>query len=340
MTPWKHYYFRATFKDQPNIDDWIVRIEKVKEHAKKAKDRLSSSIHISSIPERHAVIPANQNLLFWKSPKLSNLQSRGKYLSQKLVIRYPCRRFWVISCFTNDKTFKSGSYIRPKHYLGNLKIYEMFPRVNSGLLIHHVDDNLLHDGTFIHGTEIIHYYLRTMNFDDRLSIMKRIDSYPNEIIETLMQSLISSTVSDLIQEFSVLRRSSIKLSSHLMQFELKLMNHFVQYNWTEIDEEFSQPELEGPVKFTGTLETILINIIAQIESILQKCFGLSNLWSNNGVITRLIRKRLFFLLSRITRLHSDENRRLTVNTMNDLAKGFKLSLSKKPEDVGSLLQFD
>lgn len=337
MTPFKHYYFKADVPDQPTMEQWISRIENINTHYLESNTLLSSKRYLSTIPERFAVIPTNEKLLFFRSPKLKNLHSRGKIIGKKLTSKFPRRRFIVISDYDNTANKRKTGTIRPKHFLGTLNVFETLNAVDSGVVIHHIPNDTFHTYEAIFSDEVLHYILRAMNFYDRLDFLKLLMygnstiTFTNEERIRLENPVISSFISDFISEFAAFRKSATSISDKNMDYHLFLLNNFVGYDWSNPDfkkDTFVQPSLEGAVQPDSRMELILIQFIGILKCTVAVCSGISNIWSNNGSVMKLVKQKISFLISRITRCHTKEEKKAFKDKVRDAKRARKESFTK------------
>src|SRR3990167_1308977 len=64
---YKNYCFKANMTGEPTVDDWINHLMQVYDAHKNTI--ISATRYLSDLPERHAVIPATEKLIFFKKPK-------------------------------------------------------------------------------------------------------------------------------------------------------------------------------------------------------------------------------------------------------------------------------
>merc|ERR1712137_376068 len=83
---------------------------------------------------------------------------------------------------------------------------------------------------------------------------------------------------------------------------------------------------------------ILIQIISRMKAGMKTCSSMKNLWSNNGTVKKAVLKQLQFLLSRITRYQTKEEKKALKETIQQQTKSIFKGFTKKSSASSSLFE--
>ena len=176
ITPSRTYYLRADIPGEPGAEDWINILQSLDE-AKEAR-KLSSRRSLSAAPDRCAVIPKNERMLFFQSPKAKHLHAMGLTLGKRLKATLCNNRFFVVDDYVaEDEEHSSTGIIISKHFMGSLRVYQSMPRSNAGLVLHHESDANIHNPTFVKSVANQFYLLKSLPFLFRLPTLREIDDH-------------------------------------------------------------------------------------------------------------------------------------------------------------------
>ena len=198
---------------------------------------------------------------------------------------------------------KSGSILRPKYSLGTLTIFESLPKCNSGLFIHHIDENRFHDEDFIFSKENLHFFILSIHLYKVFEMIKNIDDYPLFNID-IRDCFISSILSHICSEINAFRKSS-NLSEAQMKAAMTSISLFAQFNWSP--STASVPD--GRIDPAGQTEEILIGIIGGLQAVLSALFSVKNIWSKQGTVKNIIKDKLHALLRKLTIAYTKEDKK-------------------------------